>query len=292
MGNVRGTAAGLAVLTVIALGSTGCAQSGGTQTPAAAKSSAAAADPKQVLAASTAELQKGNYTFTGSTHEQTMKGSMHLPSKSMAAAATITGKDAGQMDMRYVEPDSYLKMKLDLSELKDMPDPAEFGDNPEMKKLAETMQQMKVMFSGKKWLHVDKSRFQKEGNYLPLGVDTPDITGASHLLAGVTTATRVSDTAYTGTLDATKGKALENPLDTDAVKALGDKVKSLPFEATLDAQGRLVKLVVNLPAAGAIPAHAYVTEVTGYGNATAQTKPAASEVMEMPEETYKMLDKK
>jgi hypothetical protein len=279
----------VAVLATLGLGLGAC-NSAGAPTAQETRSTIPA-DPKQALTASTRELQKGNYTFSHANHEQTVKGAMHLPSRSMGASTTMTGEEKGNVDVRYVDPDGYVKIKVNsLSEFDEAGDLDELAADPETAKLAESIKQMKLMLSGEKWLHVDPAKIRNKDDFT-LGLENPDMTGSGHLMAAVVTAQKTAEREYAGTLDATKVATLDTPFDGEILKAIGDKAKALPFKASLDEQGRLVKLVLDVPAGGKIPAHQQTTEITGYGTATAQQKPAAAEVMEMPEDSYDMFNR-
>ncbi len=288
MRNRRGTIATVAILAALGLGLGAC-NSAGTPTAQETRSTIPA-DPKQALTASTQELQKGNYTFSYAGHEQTVTGAMHLLTRSMGLSMTMTGEEKGTIDVRFVAPDGYVKIKMDLSELNEVGDIDELADNPETAKLAENLRQMEFMFGGTKWLRVDPSKI-KDNKDLALGVDNPDITGSGHLMSAVVTAQKTAEREYTGTLDATKVAKQDTPLDEEIVKAIGGKAKSLPFKASLDEQGRLVKLVIDVPAGGKIRAHRQTMQITGYGTATAQQRPDAAEVMEMPKDSYDLFNR-
>jgi hypothetical protein len=81
--------------------------------------------------------------------------------------------------------------------------------------------------------------------------DFDDPARATDLFAGIVSAEQVSDRRFRGTLDLTK---LADPgtsrlVDKDHFRSLDQgKAASIPFEATLDAQGRLLGVRLILPA--------------------------------------------
>jgi hypothetical protein len=287
MRTTRGTLTALAVALGLALA--GCNNAGGLTTPAAP------ADPKAALAASTAELRKGNFTFASNGADQKAAGTVHLPSKSARMTSESTDPEAkGTFELRIVDTDYFMKMKVDLgkdaADLGDLGDLGELGNSPEMKKLADSLKAMQETFSGKYWSRLDSTKVDSP-LMARLDPANPDITGMSMLLDNVVTVERKADGSYAGTVDATRGKG--QPMWTDAdLKKFADKLEAVPFTATLDGQGRLASVTLTVPALGqGSPAGTYTTEITGYGTATAVQKPPANETREASENTYEMLNK-
>jgi hypothetical protein len=267
---------------------TGCAgnqeagQQAGEQKPAAAP-----VDPKAALASSTSGLKAGNYAFTGSTPDTSSEGVMHFASKSAAVKSTSRAKDAaGTFELRYVDPDQYLKISMDTKEitagLADMD-----TSNPEMKKMVDGLRQMAEMFSGKYWMQMDRSKVT--GREFNLDVSDGDITGLTELLSKATV-TKGDAKTITGTLDATTIDDNDGMVDTDDIKAMGAAAKSLPYTATLDEQGRLSDVTIDVPKAGDTPAGTWTFAVTGYGAQKAQQKPSG-QIRKTPASAYEMLNK-
>jgi len=139
---------------------------------------------------------------------------------------------------------------------------------------------------GNKWMHIDKSKI---GNAGLISQFTPsqESVGANSFVKGVVTAEKVSDTEIKGTLDLTK--SAPGVLQKDQIAAFGEEAKKVPFTATLDAQGRISKLVLNMPKAGTLPAADLTTTYTDYGATVTIAKPAAAEVVEAPDLIYTFL---
>jgi hypothetical protein len=271
----RGTFATVA----LALALAGCNSADGTPT-----APATAADPKAALTAATAELKKGTFTYALTGHEERTTGSVHLPSRS-AEMRSETASDGAKasISIRLVEPDRYMKMTMDLSFL-DEQDSA--GGSPEMAAFAK---QLREVMSGRKWMHLDLSKMDPE-KAAEISLDEPDISGASTALANAVTVTSTGATTFAGTIDYTKVPSAQVPWGTGEGKAAAAKLAAVPFTAALDAQGRLAKLEVDLPAIGEAPAHKRTTEITGYGTAVAVKRPAAGETVKAPDSAYEAIN--
>ncbi|MEH1015387.1 hypothetical protein V6U90_20010 [Micromonospora sp. CPCC 206060] len=247
-------------------GSEGTEGSGGAASPAAA-SPTAAADPKQVLRASTSEIKKGNFRFTITGDGTTGAGQVHQPSKSARYTLKTEGAEfSATMDNIYVEPSSWVKL--------------EFGGA-----LADAMKNPKL---DGKYQHLDQSKVKKQKG---LGFDWNDIdpAGSDLILKGIVDVEAAGEGAYAGTVDIT-GATEAGLLDEEIIKALGTKGAALPFTATVDKQGRLTALTIDLPAAGESKAHQVKVTYSDYGAATKVEQPPAAQVVEAPASTYEMLN--
>jgi hypothetical protein len=64
----------------------------------------------------------------------------------------------------------------------------------------------------------------------------------------------------------------------------------VPFEATVDGQGRLTSTVVRIPAAGQTKAGTYKIKYTGYGSTPTPAVPAADEQQRATKDAYELLN--
>ncbi|MEV6597330.1 hypothetical protein AB0M36_10755 [Actinoplanes sp. NPDC051346] len=251
------------------------------------------ADPKAALAASTAGLKAGNYSFTASLPGDTSaKGTVHTPSKSASLDLdTVDEGTKGKIQFRITDPDRYVKIAFDMGEAtKQMQSLSELGDDPQSAKIVEGLKSMIELFSGKQWLKMDMSKVTSKD--FKIGIEDPDLTGAAGLFAAATTAER-KGSAITGTLDATQVKDDAHLLGTSVFAGADPaQAKAIPYEATLDDDGRLTKLVLDLPKTTDAPAGKLTMEVNGYGAATKQEAPPAAETKDMPEASYDMINAK
>jgi hypothetical protein len=137
-----------------------------------------------------------------------------------------------------------------------------------------------------RWFHVAGAKIK---SLAAVGIkDINDPTGASNLTTSVASVRKSGDRSFTGTLDLTKGSNGIG-LDDVAVAQLGDKVTSVPFEATVNNEGRLERWKMTIPASGASEAISYEVGYSDFGRVPTLSRPPASEVAEAPEAVYQML---
>jgi hypothetical protein len=131
-----------------------------------------------------------------------------------------------------------------------------------------------------KWLHIDKTKI---GNgWAP---DPSDPAGVSAVLNLLTDVTESSPGKFTGTVDLSGAKDLYLVNEIE-ISLAGEHAKALPFEAEVDAKGRLASFTVKLPATGGDETDELKVTFSDFGSAPAITAPAASETQEAPESTY------
>ncbi|WP_433369922.1 hypothetical protein ACQPZX_44500 [Actinoplanes sp. CA-142083] len=132
------------------------------------------------------------------------------------------------------------------------------------------------------WTHVDGSRLPAGAN-IGLRPGQIDPVNTANLLKATTDVKATSDNSYTGSLDLSKAAGVAG-LGQVTVAASGAPVQNVPFTATLDAQGRLSTLTVDLPQADPLQ-----VKYENYGQPVNVTAPAASEVTEAPDSFYSSL---
>ncbi|HEX8629289.1 MAG TPA: hypothetical protein VF755_14080 [Catenuloplanes sp.] len=120
---------------------------------------------------------------------------------------------------------------------------------------------------GDGWQRVQRSKLPP-GSSLDLMPDG-DPAGANNLMKGVVEVHSVGPGRFAGTLDATKSPSA----DKKALAAFGDKAKNVPFTADVDAQGRLVHLVLDMSTLSPLMPK-MVTRYTDFGAPVTVTKPA------------------
>ncbi|MGN9810310.1 hypothetical protein ACTMSW_13245 [Micromonospora sp. BQ11] len=143
---------------------------------------------------------------------------------------------------------------------------------------------MKNETEGDTWMKLDRARL-KPGGPLSQGLDVESQAG---ILGGVVSAQAAGDGRYTGVADLDKAAAAAG---TDAQrKSLKDIAKlakqpsTVPFEASIDAEGRLTTLSYTLD----IPAGSMKTEMTlhSFGQPVTITPPPASQTEDAPDSAY------
>jgi hypothetical protein len=138
-----------------------------------------------------------------------------------------------------------------------------------------------------KWYKADPEKVTSPTGPTLGGLSDP--TGLRTLVKAVASVEKVSDRQVKGTFDLTKTDGW-GPVDASAVKALGDKAKAVPFEASIDDRGRLTTLTVTAPAGATGGADKVTINYSDFGTAVKLTEPAASEVVEAPDQLYALLN--
>jgi hypothetical protein len=137
-----------------------------------------------------------------------------------------------------------------------------------------------------KWLELDTSKVDdpKDVRYTH-----PDPTGAVVLFDHIVDATETSQGAFKGTVDLAAAAEVE-VVDAEALTALGEKAKAVPFEAAVDATGRLTSLAIDVPAAGKAAAFRWEATFSDYGTAPEVKEPPAAQTVPAPPEAYDLLN--
>ncbi|MET8148161.1 hypothetical protein ACIBSW_31480 [Actinoplanes sp. NPDC049668] len=141
----------------------------------------------------------------------------------------------------------------------------------------------------KKWMLIDPARIENKDD-IPLGYDADTDPGeAGAVLRSAVEVRQTGAGEFAGTTDLTRQGDLEI-VEPDRLAALGARARAVPFEATVDGQGRLVSAVVKIPAAGKFKASRYEVTYTDFGKAQAPTAPAADQQQKATEAAYELLN--
>ena len=243
-----------AVLFVLA----GCGQAAdsGAGSPAAATTTAPA-DPATLIEAAGKKVDQSSFKFSLETTGMKAEGVRHQPSQSMQMS--MTGASEGQeikIEMISIAQDIWTKMDLGL-------DP---GDDPAMQQLAEGLG---------KWTKTSADEAESQvGSFAGSGSQTM----GSSMAKGLTGLKETAPGTFTGTVDITVNTDLDITEDEAALKALGDKAKSVPITITLDSEGRFSSIVVDIPAAGSAAAQQGTVKFYEYGDVPQPKAPPADQV--------------
>jgi len=137
-----------------------------------------------------------------------------------------------------------------------------------------------------KWLKVDRTKIGTTGlagSLVPGG----DSTSPDAYVSGVVTAENVSKTEVKGTIDLSKSAPKAIPA-AELAKLPADQ-KVVPFNATLDDQGRITKFVITLPKISTFPAADLTTTYSDFGTPVTITAPAAADIVVAPDLIYEFL---
>ncbi len=252
---IRLATSGLGVFAALCIGLAGCGNTtapGVTSTPSAgATGSAEASPPSAATAELTAAAQKLNDDTVKVTLESaTVTSTGHLDPRADKASMSLQIGNNSSIDLRSIGPDAWLQAT-------GVP-----GVEPG------------------KWLHIDGARLAGTTfDALPDG----DAAGAGKFVERMAEVNKSGDGSYRGTIDLTKvaGSGV-------SVDVLGGKGNSVPFTATVDDQGRLSKLTIDLstidPSLGTM-----TTTYSDFGSPVAVSAPPAANVVEAPESLLQSL---
>jgi hypothetical protein len=247
-------------LTVVAL-LAGCGSDSGTGSggsgPGGAAKTTAAADPVAVIQ----EAMDRSLSSTVAIEATVKVGGTTIELNGKADPAgkklEVTGKAPQPIEARVIGDTAYLKADA-------------FGGS-------------------KPWMRVDLKKL-KPTSSLRQSFDVEAQTG---IIGGITTAEQVGEGRYRGTADLAKAAeaAGDNVAMRDGLESGAKLAKdpgAIPFEATVDAEGRLTTLSYTIATK---ELGDMVTDITlsGFGEPVKVTKPPTKQTEEAPKEMYKFL---
>jgi hypothetical protein len=259
--------AGLSVLLAVGVaiaGGCGVVDAGKDAAPASAKP----LEPRDALLASLPDASTGSFRFKVEDGETPSAGEIDA------------GRRSYRVGFRYREPEAGFTLHSDYL-------------------VVEKQSWIKIRFTGtegltglpklpKKWMRIDPAKIK--GDDVPVGYENETDPGeAGAVLRAIVEVRQTGAGRFTGTTDLTRQGEAEI-VDPARLRALGEKAKAVPFEATVDGQGRLTSAVVRIPAAGKTKAGKYAITYTGYGNTPTPVAPAADEQQEATEAAYELLN--
>ncbi|TCB87866.1 hypothetical protein E0H26_28645 [Micromonospora zingiberis] len=246
---IRSASTGLALAAALALGLTGCAPgSNQHEAPLATPVTSTAADPRAELTAALEEINKQSCRFELVSAVVNAAGTLH-PLNLLADMALDMG-DGQTMRLLTIGDDLYLKLGGEQA-----------GDLSD------------------KWLYVNTSKLDDDSD-LKIMADDPGNVRA--LIKSIVAVDRTSPGNYAGTVDYTKTAGV----DSDLVRMFGDKAASVPFTATVDTEGRLTGLVIDMTTLDARIGEIKAT-YSDFGTPVTVRKPPANEVKDAPPELVK-----
>jgi hypothetical protein len=222
--------------------------------------------PAEKLRDAVPDGSEGSFRYTMKELEGDAKGEVNPKDKRMTYTAVFKDKDLGfSMTMAVIVIDQRAWTKVT------------FGNTKGITGLPKLPP---------KWLALDTSKVDDPED---LRYTHPDPTGAVLLFDHIVDATETSQGAFKGTVDLTAATEVE-VVDADALTALGEKAKAVPFEAAVDASGRLTSVTLDVPAAGKAAAFRWTATFSDYGTAPEVKEPPAAQTMSAPPEAYALLN--
>jgi hypothetical protein len=123
------------------------------------------------------------------------------------------------------------------------------------------------------WMKLDLAKIKEPNAYRVLDPDPMSL--AERVIPATSNVERYGNYGFKGTVDL--NKALKSRfVDDDTAKELGDKASAVPFEASVDAEGRIEVFKILVPTEGAVKAQTWVSRYYEYGKPVTITKPANS----------------
>jgi hypothetical protein len=258
----RLTTAGLGAFAALALGLAGCAAddstgsgsgTSGGATPGTATSAPAAGEAASKLAAAAQKLNDDTVTARLESAGITSTSAVDPKADKANATMTITSTTgSAEFAVRAVGEDVYIQ--------------------------ADGLPNVQPG----KWLHIDGTK--AAGSSFDL-IPDGDAAGAGKFLNTVAEAQETSPGSFSGTLDLTKMPTGSSGV---SVNALGDKAKAVPFTATVDDQGRLNTLTIDMSAIDA-KLGTLKTTYSGFGEPVSVEAPAAADTVEPDPQLLKLL---
>jgi hypothetical protein len=135
-----------------------------------------------------------------------------------------------------------------------------------------------------KWMRLDMTKLPPN-NSLGLQPGQLEPAGAARFLKAAAKAEWVDDHRIRGTIDLDKADG-PGGLNLNDVLEPEQRAKGLPFEATIDDEGRLTTMVLDVPAVRDRPAGKITTTYSDFGLPVPVAEPPANEVVEAPERVY------
>jgi hypothetical protein len=222
--------------------------------------------PAEKLRDAVPDGSEGNFRYTMKQLEGDAKGEVNPEAKRMTYTAVFKDQQLGfTMTMAIVVVDQQAWTKVT------------FGNTKGITGLPKLPP---------KWMRLDMSKVDDREN---VTYTHPDPTGAAVLFQHIVDATETSQGAFTGTVDLSAATDAE-VVDAEALTAMGEKAKAVPFEAAVDSSGRLTSLTLDVPAAGKAREFEWIAKFTDYGNAPEVKEPPAAQTVPAPPEAYDLLN--
>lgn len=262
----RLAAAGMGLAAVLTFATAGCADSTADSNDKGSGTKTTAADPATTLTQAADKLAKTSFKLTMKMTSKDgdagqMVAVMDKPNKLGKTTTTIASEGSVmKMETMYIGSDLYTKMTMDGKAL-----------------LSE---------DAGKWNRIDTGRLP-EDNTLGLKAGDFDPSGSAVYFRAAVKVQRVDEHHFSGTFDASKAVDASTLTKKDVAK-LGPAGKAVPFTATTDSEGRLVEMMIDMPAIGEDPATKMTATYSDFGAPASITKPAASEVTDANDAIYEM----
>jgi hypothetical protein len=249
------TVAGVALVASLAF-LAGC-KSDSTSPSGSTPTSAAAAKPAEELGAAVLKLATTPHKYSVTETEGTFTASVDPTAKALKfALEAAEGTNTLKIEIISLSTDLYVKIA-------GLPLPG---------------------IDEKKWFHVDASKVKSLASF---GVtDLTDPLGLAAMATSVKDVQKTGEGTFKGTLDLSKAAF---GVDDEGIKALADKAKNIPFEATVT-QGNLTRFKITVPAHGTEKEANLDVAISDHGMKPDIAKPDAASIVEAPDIVNQLLN--
>ena len=260
--------AGLTALLAVSVAVTGACGVADAVKESAAPASAQPLQPRDALLASLPDASTGSFRFTIEGGEAPSSGEIDASRQSY------------RVGFRYREPKAGFTLLSDYLVVKQQ-------------------SWIKIRFTGtegltglprlpKKWMLIDPAKVKTDD--VPVAYDNETDPGeAGAVLRAIVDVTQTGAGHFAGTTDLTQQGDAEI-VDAARLRALGEKARAVPFEATVDSAGRLTSTVVRIPATGKTKASRYAITYAGYGTTPTPAAPPADKQQPATRDAYDLLN--
>ncbi|HEY8474705.1 MAG TPA: hypothetical protein VIL37_19055 [Natronosporangium sp.] len=135
------------------------------------------------------------------------------------------------------------------------------------------------------WLHIDRTRLGEAG-LAGIAPGQVDLVGAAEWLRSAEQVEQVDEDTFRGQFQLAEGES--TGFADQLLAALGEESLAVAFVATVDDQGRLTELTVDLPRTEATAAQRLELRYFDFGAPVEVSPPPADQVSELPEELYEL----
>lgn len=141
------------------------------------------------------------------------------------------------------------------------------------------------------WMHLDLSRLGPEG-FMGVEPGASDPGNAAEMLEAMSDVEQVDDTTFEGVIDLTE--SAPGSFSDEAIAQLGEDAAEVAFTASVDDQGRISTIEIDMPEMPDLPAGAMPDSLEvryyDYGTPAEITPPPDDAVSPLPDEMYEMLE--
>ncbi|MFK3981334.1 hypothetical protein ACI2K4_13270 [Micromonospora sp. NPDC050397] len=262
---IRRTTVTAAVFATLAGGLVGCGQGTGESAAPGPAGTSTAPNPKETLLAAVPDETRPGFSYTIRDWETTLTGEVAPAVKSIHLRTSFKDPELGfTMHMAYLTVDKEAWARINFTETEGLTG---------LPKLPN------------KWMRLDPTKLTDDDS-LPTEYDGADVASLKPVLANTTIVQSASGN-YRGTVDLS-GPAAADILSEETIAGIGDGAKTLPFQATVDVDGRLTTFVVKVPAVGKTKAYDYSVTYGDYGKAPAVAAP--TDAVPAPALAYELLN--